>query len=129
MHASLLLGLMFALDSPTSSTEADVSIEGEWVVESWLENGEADNGLRGMMLTFREGKFTTSVRVAGAYAVLSARPPRAIDFRNSEGGLCRGIYKLDGGKLTLCVATQPGGPRPAWFTAAVGAPCPLMVLK
>ena len=44
---------------------------------------------------------------AGAYAVLSARPPRAIDFRNSEGGLCRGIYKLDGGKLTLCVAKQP----------------------
>jgi uncharacterized protein (TIGR03067 family) len=130
MHVHLLLGLLLALDVPAPSAEAEFGIEGDWVVESWCKNGEVDNASRGLDFTFREGKFTL-LGVTGDYAVLPPWRPRAIDLYDYgvEAPPFRAIYKVERGRLTLCVTTERDGPRPAWFTAEREEPFELVVLK
>jgi uncharacterized protein (TIGR03067 family) len=128
MSAHLLLGLLLTLEAPAPSAKADVDIEGDWVIESWFENGQFDNVWVGLVMTFRDGRVTT-VGVAGTYAVLAARGPRAIDLRDGEDSLFRAIYKVEGRALTLCMSREAEGPRPAWFTAERRDPFQLLVLK
>jgi uncharacterized protein (TIGR03067 family) len=56
----------------------------------------------------------------------TTRPP-SIDLTDGEGKHFRGIYRFDGGKLTLCWNTR-GGPRPVAFAAEPGSGHHLVIL-
>jgi uncharacterized protein (TIGR03067 family) len=60
----------------------------------------------------------------GRLTIDATRRPRGMDWRIDprikDGGLSLGIYKIEGARLTVCLA-KPGGPRPADFTAPRGS--------
>ncbi len=54
----------------------------------------------------------------GVFSTDDSRKPATIDMKTQKG-VVRGIYKLDGDVLKLCV-TQNGGPRPHSFSTREG---------
>src|SRR4051794_11442506 len=95
MHASLLVGLLFVLDAPTLSAEAEVDIEGEWVVETQMVKGKVTNFRRGPLMRFCDGEFRTDGGGRAAYTLQPAQRPRAITLRTRQGVLLAGIFKMD----------------------------------
>jgi uncharacterized protein (TIGR03067 family) len=60
----------------------------------------------------------------------AARQPHAIDFHPAGGGpACKGIFRVGGNELTLCLNAAAGGERPARFAARKGSSAVLLVLK
>ena len=62
----------------------------------------------------------------GSYSVDGSRKPSRIDFVHSEGSLkgksWKGIYRLDGDKLTICDnAPDMAKPRPTQFSTKSGS--------
>ena len=101
-------------------------ILGTWTVVG-LESGgkaESDKNYRGNSITFARGKGqdTATLRERGfdpvefAYKLDPAATPRVIDLALPGRGVTfRGIYKLDGDDLTVCISN--GGARPTDFSA------------
>lgn len=59
------------------------------------------------------------ITIRGLFALDPQSSPPTIDAEPENGDVMRGIYKLDGDTLTLCIAL-PGEPRPKEFTAKEG---------
>ncbi len=53
---------------------------------------------------------------------------RAIDLCPSEGGISAGNYRLEGKRLTICMA-KPGAPRPRTFESVGEHGCELVLLE
>ena len=129
------------LQSPEAATDLKAELakhEGVWRSVSFRREGketdpaavrsitrEAD---RGRVVWRRDGKsFSASTIVLDPDA-----DPKTIDIR-ADGGpgrdkVVRGIYKLEGDRLTLCTA-DPDEPRPDHFRADPGDRWTLMVFR
>lgn len=139
--ASLLLTAIAALLSraPADAARDDrTQLQGTWKVVALEHGGKKKPAKKiaplrvtvtGDKITSREGK---EVLEESTFRLDAAATPRAIDLRFTAGPdagkSARGIYRLDGKKLTLCVA-EPGKDRPRQFKAAAGSGHTLFVLE
>jgi len=142
MTAALLLAALLAADATRADAvdrEALKKLAGKWVLTRREHGGEdadakAIKSIRveidGAKMTIRDGddvKEKTTVTLLDAKA-----KPASVDLEVTEGtgkgDVVKGIYKLEGGKLTICVA-EPGKERPAKFEGAKGTGHTLMVLQ
>ncbi|MGP0065318.1 MAG: TIGR03067 domain-containing protein [Isosphaeraceae bacterium] len=138
-HISPFVLLLFALSVTTVATADDKDKaardelkrqEGTWSVTSSLYEGQAASAdLVRSIKRIVEGDHAVwerdGKRFAGTtIAVDPAREPKTIDVipdgGRNRGERVLGIYKLEGDKLTICMAT-PGKPRPTAFRAETGS--------
>lgn len=78
-----------------------------------------------VLLKISEGKFILGSN--GDYSTLSFSidpnsNPKAIDTKHPEGRTSRGIYRLDGDRLTWCDPGHADLPRPTEFSTPAGTP-------
>ncbi|MBN9520411.1 TIGR03067 domain-containing protein, partial [bacterium] len=111
-------------------------LQGVWVVTAAKKNGQDPpdrDQIVGQKMTFDGDK----MRFAGfevAWAVDPTKTPREIDCtilvgpENEKGKVSRGVYRLDGDKLTLHVS-HPGGGRPGGFESKEGESTVLLHLE
>jgi len=110
---------------PTGSAvtaEDNSRIRGLWLAASLRrEEGKPEEVPNGYSLRFENGNFTMEVadsNEVGRYTLLSSTNPKQIDLMTNDGGLRRGLYALDGDKLTICMPDEKDAPRPTEFKAA-----------
>lgn len=117
MQALLVLSLVLAADATKDAT----NIEGTWIVVSASKDGKENDEIKGEKITFKGGKVTVSKKKKneeGTYKIDPSQNPKTIDVTGEgKDGTHRGIYKLDGDKLTLCIADEASEGRPKDFTA------------
>jgi uncharacterized protein (TIGR03067 family) len=108
-------------------------LKGKWEIVSASFNGNVSPMLKGRILKFGDGEFTTyDGEEKGrtiAFALDPKADPKQIDL-NRDGGETKalGIYAIDKDELKLCYA-EPGADRPKKFESTVGGKMFLLVLK
>ncbi len=149
----LLTGLMAPPDPALKAAELK-KLEGEWIVVSITYDGlEPPKGLKEMTLTIKGSTYTavavdnrkdkdsssepskTSTQT-GSITIdpsttpmqLDDSPDQVSDPKAKEVKSKKAIYKLEGDKLTLCVA-KPGLERPTEFESRSKSGATIMVLK
>ncbi|MEO2091028.1 MAG: sigma-70 family RNA polymerase sigma factor [Gemmataceae bacterium] len=132
---------------PTAPVKDDKKlIQGEWVFDA----AEQQNGASHLSLlwptvvTFEDGKVSIahfqSERNNGetTFKIDQTKSPKQIDFALDErvrkmfaitGDTLPGVYKLDGDTLEICVAGEPGVPRPKEFKSGLEVKQARFVLK
>ena len=99
-------------------------LKGTWVVTSATRDGKTSVEMKGARIAFAGGTMTVQGGDGGEqelpFKVDPAKKPKAIDFPLGGGGgwlnlpaTIKGIYRLEGDTLTLCVGS--GDNRPAEF--------------
>jgi len=121
-------GLMLAGARPAA---AQAALEGNWIATQAETNGAASPEVVGHRLSFSGGRFEIKSKdgktvFAGTVRTDPKATPAAIDFMHGEGALAgktwQGIYKIDGGTLTVCDnAADLAKARPAVFAAGRGS--------
>jgi uncharacterized protein (TIGR03067 family) len=139
--AVLVAGALLVVKAPAAEpekgkTDAD-RIQGTWVPVSAEREGQKEDPAKfeEVKLIFAAGGKGT-VRKGGMemefqYTLDPAKKTREIDLKATEDGkeeTHKGIYKLDGDTLTLCIAHPPED-RPTDFTTQVGSKRQIIVLK
>lgn len=137
MFASTILALAATLAAPAPKVPPRAEagkIEGDWVVEKYVEGGKENPKRKGMHLSADEDEIAVREE-AGATVSYTLDPeadPPGIDLvaaAVARGGYIRGIYKVDGDTLTLCFPKGGKGERPARFESPDGSEVVLMTLK
>ena len=123
LAAALLTGPAVRGDDEKAAASGDLKkLQGTWV-------STADNAQESRWVF--EGKKSTTTAGGREYVCEVKVDPKAtphptIDFLvtegedDSKGKTSRGIYKLEGDKLTICVTIPGQGSRPAEFEAVEG---------
>ncbi len=103
------------------------SILGNWIVESWktgvksLEWLEKYGKGAKVVITANQIEIKGEERtVSVSYRLISDGKITAIDFIEEKERITPAIYKLEDGKLTICVADSPDKKRPTEFKAKPG---------
>ncbi|MSR54002.1 MAG: TIGR03067 domain-containing protein [Gemmataceae bacterium] len=131
MFASTLLTLAITLAAPADKDgKAEPGkIEGNWIVEKYIQGGKENEKRKGSHFTFKDGE--VSVQEEGgkgiAYKVDPKANPATLDL-TAAGGIL-GVYKIDGDTLTICFPKGEKGERPKKFESPEGSELVLMVLK
>ena len=138
MHTPVLVVLALAVGAPGPKPAAKdpvpPSLVGEWTVESWVLDGQPEP-CAGRTLTFvKAGAFVAQEngehQGAGSYKCDPKTDPAEVDMaEDGMEGPYKGIWKVDGDTLTLCVRGDPKGARPTAFAAPPGSECILVTLK
>ena len=128
--AIVTIGILGAEDSRTDSER----IQGSWVLTSSQTAGEtvpADSlKARDVRMVFegdrviaRMGEMSVTL---GTFVLDPSKSPRAYDRVSSDGTPRRGIYRLEGDRLTICIAGL-GKERPTAFATKRGDGLTLLV--
>jgi uncharacterized protein (TIGR03067 family) len=133
--------LLLAAEQGQKDTKKELKkFKGTWLPVSMELNGkkappEEAKGLKviieGNTLTIQQGE----KKVKGTFTIDPSKDPKWLDSSAKIGGKelkTLGIYKFDGGKLTICHAAPGGGKRPKEFSSAAGtkeAPIFIFVYK
>ena len=124
----VLLGTLAATNVPAQ----DGPIQGAWAVVSAEQDGKPTTDVAKHRLTFSGDTFTIQrddrTLYRGTYSVDAGKQPAWIDFRHTGADLAgktwKGIYRLEGGKLTICDnAPAMAKPRPTRFATGAGYIC------
>ena len=138
MSTQLLVGLALVVGAPALKPTPKVpdppSLVGEWVVESWIADGEPEP-CAGRTVTFSKGGAFVAHENgehlgAGTFTCDPKSDPAEVDM--AEGGSPdpgKGIWKLEGDTLTLCMPADPKEPRPTAFAAPPGSERILVTFK
>lgn len=140
MYSSLLVGLALVVGAPGAKEEPKkeaASIVGEWVGEKAVRGGkETPVPEGGITFTFTtEGKMMVSQggkasQEAIAYKVDLKKKPAEISMEApGDKGTIKGIFKIEGDTLTLCIAQGKDGEQPTKFESGEGSKTMLMTLK
>jgi uncharacterized protein (TIGR03067 family) len=136
--ALLVVAVAVAAPAAKDGKERPPSLVGEWEAVKGVRDGaETDIPAGRYTLTFTaDGKMTErragGPNGEGTYATDPAKAPAEVDFvSTSEKGKppVRGIYKVDGDTLTLCLVEKDGAERPKSFDASDGSKAVLVILK
>jgi uncharacterized protein (TIGR03067 family) len=133
--ALCLLTTALALAEPTKDQDL---LQGNWKVASLESSGKKAEAkafagwnlvVEGDKMTARDG---TEVMDESTFRLDPAAKPRAIDLKvvtgPDKGKAVRGIYRLEGDELSICVA-EPEKDRPTVFRTAEGSGHTLLVFK
>jgi uncharacterized protein (TIGR03067 family) len=139
---SLALLLPLIQTSRTSADEKDdkqdlKQLQGTWVVVEAERNGQPLDRIKGNQLIVKDNQFTVvtkSAELKGDITLDAAKKPKRIDMQHQEGMLLEkkweGIYKIEGGKLTLCYAEADSGrDRPGEFKTEADSSRLLIVME
>ena len=101
---------------------------GVWNVERLERNGSLSKDGDGGKFIIQKAT-ATLMGLAGEYHLNDAAEPKEIDFKSRDGSQLRGIYKIDGKTLIVCLAMSSKPPRPTGFSTKSNDGCELMVLS
>jgi RNA polymerase sigma factor (sigma-70 family) len=118
-----------AVVAATPETER-AKLQGNWKVISFTMAGKpfADKDLQGLRFTFAGSEWVMSTPgqplPLRPFVLAPSQEPKAVDFTTPAGKVLRGIYRLDGDSLMLCVDHDPmgTGKRPTAFQSLPDAP-------
>jgi uncharacterized protein (TIGR03067 family) len=138
MMYSLVFGLVIivAAPAPKEAPKKDPpSILGEWIPESIIMAGQPDKIEAGMSFTLtKEGKCLVKEGAAEEpeameYTIDAKKEPAHIDLKEPEvnGAVTRGIYKIVGDTLIICLSMK--GERPSKFASTADSATILVTLK
>jgi uncharacterized protein (TIGR03067 family) len=110
-------------------------IDGTWTAvsaekDTKLKKGPTKDQFGHAKFTFTGDKFVMEAedrKAEGTLKVDPSRSPKEIDLVGNQA--MKGIYKLDGSELTLCLSGGPNAARPTAFSAKPGSFAILIVLK
>ena len=133
-----VLALAVTLAAPAKDGKKDQpSLVGEWAAETATVGGKPENPPPGTTWTFTaDGKSVLNVGGGKAEGGLDAKyttdakkDPAQVDISEGPKGMpMKGIYKVDGDTLTLCLV-QEGQERPTAFESPAGSMAILITLK
>jgi uncharacterized protein (TIGR03067 family) len=126
----LALALAVAAPLPKEKPKAEPGkLEGEWVVESYVQGGQVEAKRAGMHMSFADGKVI--VKEEGGDIGYTTRPkanPPEIDLLAGTETI-RGIYKVEGDTLLVCFPKSNKAERPTKFESPAGSNLVLMTLQ
>jgi uncharacterized protein (TIGR03067 family) len=139
MNAALVFGVVLALGAPgeKDAPKKDApTVVGEWDGEKAVRGGKErpvpDGGIKitftadGKML-FKEGNKDEQT---GSYKMDAKKIPGEIDISPpNEDGTLKGIFKIDGDTLTICLSGKDETDRPTKFESPEGTNIMLVTLK
>lgn len=121
--------------SVASMADRDL-LQGVWIAESGINSGKAIPADQiGIQRAVFDGdrlsvEMPRGLKGEGHYQLVESANPQQIGiFVSGENKGARGIYKLEGDKLTLCTDLEPGGALPMEFAARDGTTFDLIVLR
>jgi uncharacterized protein (TIGR03067 family) len=127
----LILGIGLVPAFEQRAEEAPKELQGTWTATKAERDGKVADDVVGHRLSFTGNRFQIRSRdgkplYAGTFRVDPSTKPAAIDFEHTEGPLkgkvWKGIYALDGDKLTTCDnAPDLDKGRPTAFEARRGS--------
>jgi uncharacterized protein (TIGR03067 family) len=127
----LAVGLLLAANYSSGGDAAKgelKKLEGTWGLVSGETNGEnlPESTIKSAKLTIVGDKYTVKVSenaITGTQKIDPTKKPKALDAMDTEGPhkgkTAFGIYKLEKGVFTVCLA-PPGKDRPTEFTTKSG---------
>jgi uncharacterized protein (TIGR03067 family) len=138
--ASMLLVLTAAGFLATDDPKKDAdSLKGKWAAVSLSVGGQSqpDDYVKAFKLNFDEKTYTNLVKEEvveeGGYTIDPGKSPKTIDFEikkgQDQGKKQLGIYKLEGGKLTIVASKAGASERPKSFTVEAGGDVAEVVLE
>jgi uncharacterized protein (TIGR03067 family) len=123
------MGLVPAFAQPAE--EAQKKLQGTWSATKAERDGKGADDVVGHRLSFTGNRFQLRSKggeplFEGTFRLEPGTKPAAVDFEHTEGALkgkaWKGIYALDGDKLTICDnAPDLDKGRPAAFEAGTGS--------
>ena len=135
----LILGMVLVPEFAQPAEEAQGKLQGTWLATKAERDGKGDDDVVGNRLTFTDNRFQIQSKAGkrlyeGTFRVEPSAKPAAIDFEHTEGALkgkaWKGIYALEGDKLTTCDnAPNLDMDRPVQFKAGTGSGYILMTFK
>jgi uncharacterized protein (TIGR03067 family) len=144
-HAMLILvaGLLLAAaprdDQSKDSKEEILKLQGTWKFISWETEGQdaPREAVEASVLIFDGEKYLQKIGddivERGTQKLDPTQSPKTVDYQITEGeeqGKTQlGIYKLEGDRLTICVARPGDKQRPKEFATKKGSGTTLVVLK
>jgi uncharacterized protein (TIGR03067 family) len=140
---TLLLGtllLPLAGAGPAAEVEEEIKkLNGYWKIVRSVQDGEEQSKaeIKDMVLFLESPSVVVyekdSVAARFSFEVRPKLAPKGIDFLFTEGDKKgqrdRGIYRLEGKKLEICIQEGPKGDRPKTFTSEKGSKMSLIVLE
>lgn len=136
MYRFLCLALVLAVvpaqaDDKKPATDAD--LKGKWEVTAARFNGTSSDALKGRVLVFGDGEFTTyDGETKGRTVTFTVNPkadPKQMDLSaGADDRKALGIYSVGKDELKICYG-EPGADRPARFESSGGSRLFLLVLK
>jgi RNA polymerase sigma factor (sigma-70 family) len=140
--AAAFVGLAWGAGLATGGGQAGKSdkqlLQGKWRIVSAEIGGKkpSDDEFQRMQENPVEFKGdTVRIRLQSDYKIDPTKSPKEIDItpqegpENEKGKTFRGIYRLKGDEMTLCISMMPDGERPTGFTSQPGELVGVVVLK
>ncbi|MFO0966784.1 MAG: TIGR03067 domain-containing protein [Gemmataceae bacterium] len=129
--------LVVCLLGAGSAEEEAKKLQGTWRVTHAVDDGEEDAARKGLILAFVGDRILTyedgETHEVFAFTLQPGEDPKRIDFRvidkKFKGRIDRGIYRLDGKKLEICIQVDPKADRPTMFAAKKGSKLHLVTLE
>jgi uncharacterized protein (TIGR03067 family) len=109
----------------TSLEESGESLGPRLIRHSLASNGRITVNQRALELIDPESGETRVL----SYRINPATTPRQLDVVNESGGVVRGVYKIEGSELLVCMNHEVGADRPAAFESPRGSSLMLLRLK
>jgi uncharacterized protein (TIGR03067 family) len=134
--AVLALGLLVAADKAKDDAKDDQkAIQGTWTAVSVEQGGEKqpEDKVKDARITFEAGG-KASLKHGDkekqlTYELDATKDPKQITVKGEDGKTQRGIYKIDGDTLTICMGEEDSNERPTEFSTKAGSKAHLVVLK
>ncbi len=94
--------------------------QGTWKVSRIERNGKPEKSLFAIKISFQRDKIfaivgTREPEPKGTFRIDPGQEPKAYDVTTPEGLLARGVYRIEGDTLTVCLSS-PDDERPKTFT-------------
>jgi len=109
--------LFLAISISSIATADDVKLQGNWIVESAIEGGNATEKPVGDRVKIRDGTFAVTPKDAAdalpmIYTIDTDTKPMTINLSVKDAFTIQGVFQVEGDVLTLVVPTEPTGKRP-----------------
>jgi uncharacterized protein (TIGR03067 family) len=134
---ALCAAMLIAADNAKDKDKkAADKIQGTYTVVSVVRDGEDLPDAKDAMVTYTADKYTVKTKDemhGGTYTLDSTQKPKEIDSTPAQGDnkdkVLKGIYKLEGDTLTICMPMKSEQDRPKAFESKQGSGLLLVILK